>query len=73
MQLNRQNVVVLSVAAVSVFVTVAGLIVRFMPQPRKDSDFLVAGAVGTLAALGVVFAALLQRGGIQDIFFKRRK
>jgi hypothetical protein len=44
-----------------------------MPQPRKDSDYLVAGAVATLAALGVVFAALLQRGGIQDIFFKKRK
>ena len=73
MQLNRQNVIVLSLAAVAVFIGVAGLLVRFLPQPRKDSDYLVIGAVATLAALGLVFGALLQRGGIQDIFFKRRK
>ena len=73
MQLNRQNVIVLAIAAVTVFVVVAALLVRFLPQPRKDSDFLVIGAVSTLAALGVVFGALLQRSGIQDTFFKRRK
>ncbi len=73
MQLNRQNVIVLAVAALAVFVVVAALLVRFLPQPRKDSDFLVIGAVATLAALGVVFGALLQRGGMQDTFFKRRK
>lgn len=73
MQLNRQNVIVLAIAAVTVFVVVAALLVRFLPQPRKDSDFLVIGAVATLAALGVVFGALLQRGGMQDTFFKRRK
>lgn len=73
MQLNRQNVIVLAIAALTVFVVVAALLVRFLPQPRKDSDFLVIGAVATLAALGVVFGALLQRGGMQDTFFKRRK
>ena len=73
MQLNRQNVIVLAGAAVLVFVVVAALLVRFLPAPRKDSDYLVIGAVSTLAALGVVFAALLERGGIQDTFFKRRK
>jgi hypothetical protein len=73
MQLNRQNVIVLAISAVLVFVVIALLLVRFLPQPRKDSDYLVIGAVSTLAALGVVFGALLQRGGIQDTFFKRRK
>ena len=73
MQLSRQNVIVLAVAAVSIFVVVAALLVRFLPQPRKDSDFLVIGAVATMAALGVVFGALLHRGGIQDTFFKKRK
>ncbi len=73
MQLNRQNVITLAVAAVSVFVIVAALLVRFLPPPRKDSDYLVIGAVSTFAALGVVFGALLQRGGIQDTFFKKRK
>ena len=60
-------------AAVSIFLVVAALLVRFLPQPRKDSDFLVIGAVATMAALGVVFGALLHRGGIQDTFFKKRK
>lgn len=73
MQLSRQNVIVLAVAAVSIFLVVAALLVRFLPQPRKDSDFLVIGAVATMAALGVVFGALLHRGGIQDTFFKKRK
>jgi len=73
MQLNRQNVIVLAVAAVSVFVVVAAMLVRFLPAPHKDSDYMVIGVVATLAALGVVFAALLQRGGNQDTFFKRRK
>lgn len=73
MQLNRQNVIVLAIAAVLVFVVIAALLVRFLPQPRKDSDYLVIGAVSTLAALGVVFGALLQRGGSQDAFFKRKK
>jgi len=73
MQLNRQSVIVLAISAVTVFVVIALLLVRFLPQPRKDSDYLVIGAVSTLAALGVVFVALLQRsGGIQDTF-KRRK
>lgn len=74
MQLNRQNVIVLAVSAAVVFVVIALLLVRFLPQPRKDSDYLVIGAVATLAALAVVFGALLQRsGGIQDTLFKRRK
>jgi hypothetical protein len=73
MQLNRQNVIVLTISAIMVFLVVALLLVRFLPPPRKDSDYLVIGAVSTLAALGVVFGALLQRGGIQDTFFKRRK
>ena len=73
MQLNRQNVIVLAVAAVTVFLVVALMLYRFLPLPRKDSDYLVIGAVATLAALGVVFGALLQRSGIQDTFFKRRK
>lgn len=73
-QLNRQNVIVLAISAVAVFIVIAALLVRLLPQPRKDSDYLVIGAVATLAALGVVFAVLLQRsGGVQDTFFKRRK
>lgn len=79
MPLNRQNVIVLAVTAISVFVVIAALLVRFLPQPRKDSDFLVIGAVSTLAALGVVFGAILYRGGAEDggsvkgAFFKKRK
>jgi len=73
MQLNRQNVIVLAISALLAFIVVAALLVRFLPQPHKDSDYMVIGAVSTLAALGVVFGALLQRGGLQDIFFKKRK
>ncbi len=45
--------------AVCVFVVVAALMLKVMPAPLKESDFLVIGSVATLLALGVVFLVLV--------------
>ena len=48
-----------------VFAVIALIMMRFMPEPRKDTDFVVIGAVSTMGGLGVFLLAFLatRRGG----------
>ena len=73
MQLNQRNAMLMAALAVMVFVVTAGLLVRFVPGPLKQSDYMVIGAVSTLGALGVVFALVLRTAGVRDVFFRKRK
>ena len=69
--MRRTSTVVLS--AILAFFLVAGVILRFMPQPAAGSDYLIAGSVATLVALLAMFLGfVLGRGKPQDIFFKKR-
>jgi hypothetical protein len=44
-----------------------------MPEPRKDSDYLVIGSVATLAAMLALFLMLIGTGGKgRDVLFKKR-
>ncbi len=64
----------LGAAAVCVFVVVAGVLVKVMPAPFKESDYMVIGSVATLVALGVVFLVLVSTTmKSTDIFFKKRR
>ncbi len=45
--------------AACVFVVVAVLMLKFMPAPLKESDYMVIGSVATLLALGAVFLVLV--------------
>jgi hypothetical protein len=57
-----------------VFATVAAIMLKVMPEPLKDSDFLVIGSVATLVSLMALFFGLVGtrvKGG--NTFFKRRK
>lgn len=63
----------LALAVALVFAAVAGLMVRVMPAPRKDSDYLVIGSVATLVALLVLFVALISIAKSSNVFFKRRR
>ena len=63
----------LTLAAACVFAVVAAAMVRLMPQPLKDSDYMVVGSVATLVALLVLFLALIARSRPSDVFFKKRK
>jgi ABC-type Fe3+-siderophore transport system permease subunit len=64
----------LVLAAVCVFVVVAAIMIKLMPTPLKDSDFLLIGSVSTLLALLALFFALISTSlKSPDVFFKRRK
>jgi pilus assembly protein TadC len=62
----------LTLGVIFVFAAVAGVMIRFMPAPLKDSDFLVIGSVATMVALLALFFGLVGTKG-RNLFFKRRK
>ena len=53
--------VLLGLVLALVFGGVAALLLQFMPQPLKSSDFLVIGSVATLLSYGGV---VLYDGGV---------
>jgi len=60
--------------AVCVFVVIAAVMMRFMPAPLKESDYVVIGSVATLMALGAVFLVLVSTTlKSTDVFFKKRR
>ena len=65
MEQGSRNWWVVGVAATMVFAVIALIMMRFMPEPRKDTDFVVIGAVSTMGGLGVFLLAFLatRRGG----------
>jgi len=65
---------ILSLGAACVFVVVAAIMLRLMPGPLRESDYLVIGSVATLVSLLVLFLLLVSTTlKSSDIFFKRRK
>jgi hypothetical protein len=64
----------LGALAVCVFVVVAAIMLKLMPAPFKESDYMVIGSVSTLVALGVLFLVLISTTmKSSDIFFKKRR
>jgi len=69
-----RRLLTLGAMALCVFVVVAALMIKLMPSPLKDSDFLLIGSVATLVALLALFLALVSTTlKSPDVFFKRRK
>ena len=65
---------ILGLGAACVFVVVAAILLRLMPGPLRESDYLVIGSVATLVSLLVLFLMLVSTTlKSSDIFFKRRK
>ena len=65
---------VLFLGVLFVFAAVAAIMVKVMPGPLKDSDFLVIGSVATLVALMALFFGLIATSGKKSgVFFQRRK
>ena len=65
---------ILGALVVCVFVAVAAAMVKLMPAPLKESDYMVIGSVATLVSLGVVFGVLVSTTmKSSDIFFKKRR
>jgi hypothetical protein len=66
--------ILLVLGGVCVFGVAAVVMLRLMPAPLKDSDYLVIGSVATLVSLLVMFLVLIAtRLKSPDLFFKKRK
>ena len=68
-----QRYITLGLAAGCVFVVVAAVLIKLMPAPLHESDFLVIGSVATLVALLVLFLVLLSTTKSSNVFFKKRR
>jgi hypothetical protein len=69
------RVAILILAMLFIFGAVAGILLKVMPGPLKESDYFMIGSVATLAALGVLFLIVVttSRKASTDIFLKKRK
>jgi len=66
--------IALALALVLVFAAVAGIMLKVMPAPLKDSDYLIIGSVSTMVSLLLLFVLLIVTSGkASSVFFKRRK
>ena len=66
--------ILLVLGGVFVFGVAAVVMLKLMPSPLKDTDYLVIGSVATLVSLLVMFLVLIAtRLKTPDPFFKRRK
>lgn len=64
----------LTLALVFIFAAIAGIMVKLMPAPLKDSDYLIIGSVATMVSLLLLFVLLIVTSGkASSVFFKRRK
>ena len=64
----------LALGTLTLFAVTATIMLRFMPGPLKDSDYLVVGSVSTLVALMALFAVLISTTmKSKDVFIKRRR
>jgi ABC-type Fe3+-siderophore transport system permease subunit len=63
----------LALAAACIFTVAAAVMLKLMPQPLKDSDYMIVGSVATLLALLGLFLAMVATSRSSDVFFKKRK
>ena len=55
------------------FALTVGALLAIIPHPRRAVDYMVAGSVGTVTALIVVFLiAVLPMANKREIFFRKR-
>ena len=63
----------LGLAAVCVFAIVAGVMLKVMAEPLKESDYMVIGTVATLVTLLVLFLVVISTTKSRNVFFKKRR
>ena len=72
-----QQTRILGLAVMAIFVVVTAILMKLIPAPRKDSDFLIIGSIATLVTLAAVFVLVVstsrKSGKTSDVFFKRRR
>ena len=63
-----------ALAMIAVFGVVAGILLKVMPGPLKDSDYFLIGSMATIAALALLFAMIAATSkNMGGLFFKRKK
>jgi hypothetical protein len=68
-----QRGIILALAALCIFVVVAMIMLKFMPGPLKESDYMVIGSVSTLVSLLLLFLVWVLTAMKANVFFKRRR
>lgn len=68
-----QRYILLGLAAICVFVLIAAVMLKLMPAPLHDFDYMVIGSVSTLAALFVLFLTVISTSKSSNVFFKKRR
>jgi hypothetical protein len=69
-----RRILLLALALMIIFAAVAGIMLKVMPAPLKDSDYLIIGSVATMVSLLMLFVLLIATSGkASSVFFKRRK
>jgi hypothetical protein len=69
-----QRTLLLILGVIFVFGAVAAIMLQLMPEPLKDSDYLVIGSVATLVSLLALFFGLVGvRAKGAGMFFKKRR
>ncbi|MGH9592014.1 MAG: hypothetical protein ACRD5L_02910 [Bryobacteraceae bacterium] len=69
-----RQVLLLGLGGACVFAVTAAVMIRVMPAPLKDSDYLVIGSVATVLSLLVLFLVMVStKLKTSGVFFKRRK
>lgn len=69
------RIAALAVAMILVFGAVVTILLKIIPEPRKETDYLVIGTVATFAALAMLFIVLITTvfKDSSALFFKRKK
>ncbi len=69
-----RQILLLGLGGACVFAVVAAVMIKVMPAPLKDSDYLIIGSVATVVSLLVLFVVIVStKLKASDIFFKRRR
>ncbi|MCC6536864.1 MAG: hypothetical protein IT162_04900 [Bryobacterales bacterium] len=53
------RIATLAAAMVFVFLSVAAVLMKFIPAPRKETDYLVIGTLATFASLATLFGVMV--------------
>jgi hypothetical protein len=70
---SNGKAVALVLGVVVAFLATAAILMRLIPAPRKETDYLVIGTLATFAALAVLFVTLFGAGAINPSFWFKRK
>lgn len=69
------RIAALVVGMVLVFGTVVTILLKIIPEPRKETDYLVIGTLATFASLAMLFVVLITTvfKDSSALFLKRKK